>query len=154
VTGCISDKERVYCAVRTEFSGVFAKLLKATISFITSVCPSVRMEQLSSHWTDFHEWYSTILWNLVETIQVSLISDRNNGTAHEGQYKFPIISRSVRLRMRNVADKSVEKINKHCTIDKFIFRKSCYLWHNVEKYCTARQVTDDNMAQVHCMLDN
>jgi len=147
VTGFISDKERVYCAVRTEFSGVFTKLLKATISFITSVCPSVRMEQLGSHWTDFHEiWHSTIFGNLVEKIQVSLISDRNNGSAHEGQYTFPITSRSVLLRMRNVSDKSVEKINKHCTIDKFSFRKLCYLLHNVEKYCTARQVTDDNMA--------
>jgi hypothetical protein len=34
--------------------GTFAKLLKATISFM-SVYPSVRMEQLGSHWTDFDE---------------------------------------------------------------------------------------------------
>jgi len=127
VTGFMSDKELVYCAVRTEFSGVFAKLLKATISFITSVCASVRTEQLGSHWTDFHEiWHSTIFWKPVEEIHVSLISDRNNGTAHEGQYTFPITYRSVFLRMRNVSDKSVDKINKHFMIDKFIFRKSCF----------------------------
>jgi len=36
------------------FLGAFAKLRKATISFGMSV----RMEQLGSHWTDFHEiWY-------------------------------------------------------------------------------------------------
>jgi hypothetical protein len=35
--------------------GVFAKLRKATICLIMSVCPSVCMEQLGSHWTDFHE---------------------------------------------------------------------------------------------------
>ena len=41
--------------------GAFAKLLKATISVIMSVCvrPSVslsaRIEQLASHWMDFHE---------------------------------------------------------------------------------------------------
>jgi len=29
---------------------VFEKLRKATVSFVTSVCMSVRMEQLSSHW--------------------------------------------------------------------------------------------------------
>ena len=29
--------------------------LGATISFVLSVCPSVRMEQLGSHWTDFRE---------------------------------------------------------------------------------------------------
>jgi hypothetical protein len=35
------------------FLGDFAKLRKATISFVMSVCPSVRMEQPGSHWTDF-----------------------------------------------------------------------------------------------------
>jgi len=37
------------------FLGTFAKLQKASISFVMSVCPSVRMEQLGSHWKDFHE---------------------------------------------------------------------------------------------------
>ena len=37
------------------FLGAFAKLEKATISVAMSVCLSVRMGQLSSHWTDFHE---------------------------------------------------------------------------------------------------
>jgi hypothetical protein len=31
------------------------KIAKRTISFVLSVCPSVRMEQLGSHWTDFRE---------------------------------------------------------------------------------------------------
>ena len=35
--------------------GAFAKLRKATISFVMSVRLSVRMEQLDSHLTDFHE---------------------------------------------------------------------------------------------------
>jgi len=37
--------------------GAFAKLRKATISFAVSpsVCPSVRLEQLAFHWTDFHQ---------------------------------------------------------------------------------------------------
>ena len=34
---------------------VFAKLRKASISFVIPVLPSVRMEQLGSHWTDFDE---------------------------------------------------------------------------------------------------
>ena len=54
-----------------QFSWAFKKLRKATISFVMSVglyiclsvCllvtlsvrPSVRTEQLGSHWTDFHE---------------------------------------------------------------------------------------------------
>ena len=37
-----------------EFFGAFAKLRKAATVIVMSVCPSVRMEQLSSHWTNFH----------------------------------------------------------------------------------------------------
>ena len=37
------------------FLGAFAKLRKATISFVMSVHQSVRIEQLGFHWTDFHE---------------------------------------------------------------------------------------------------
>ena len=37
------------------FLVAFAKLRKATISFVMSVCLSVRMEQLGHHWEDFHE---------------------------------------------------------------------------------------------------
>jgi hypothetical protein len=37
------------------FLGAFAKLRKATISFVMSVCLSDRMEELGSHWTDFQE---------------------------------------------------------------------------------------------------
>jgi hypothetical protein len=41
--------------------GAFAKLRKATISFVMSVCLSVRVEQFDSHWTDFSEiWYYKI----------------------------------------------------------------------------------------------
>jgi hypothetical protein len=60
--------------------GAFAKLRKATLSFVMSVRPSFRMGQLSSHWTDFHEiWYSSIIRKSVKKIQVSLEFDINNG---------------------------------------------------------------------------
>ena len=36
------------------FLDAFRKFREATVSF-TSVCPSVRMEQLGSHWMDFDE---------------------------------------------------------------------------------------------------
>ena len=59
-----------------KFLGMFAKLQKATISFITSV----RMEQLGSHWTDFNEiWYLSIFRKSDEKIQVLFKSDKNNG---------------------------------------------------------------------------
>ena len=45
-----------------------------------SARPSVRLEQLGSHWSDFHEiWYVCIFRKLVKKIQVSLESDKNNG---------------------------------------------------------------------------
>jgi hypothetical protein len=50
------------------------------------VCPSVRMEQLGSDWTDFYEIrYLGSFRKYVEKIQVSLRSDKNNGTLHEDQ---------------------------------------------------------------------
>jgi hypothetical protein len=37
------------------FLGAFAKLRKATVSFVLSVCLSVRVAELGSLWTDFDE---------------------------------------------------------------------------------------------------
>jgi len=37
-----------------DFLGAFATLRKGTINFFVSVYPSVRMEQLGSHLTNFH----------------------------------------------------------------------------------------------------
>jgi len=62
------------------FLGAFAKLRKAIISFLMSIRLSVRIEQLGSHWTDFHEfWYVVIFRKYVEKIRVSLKSDKNGG---------------------------------------------------------------------------
>jgi len=48
------------------------------MSSVLSVCPSVRMEQLGSHWTDFHEnLYFNTFRKSVEKIQVSLKPDKN-----------------------------------------------------------------------------
>jgi hypothetical protein len=44
-----------YTTLTEWFLGAFAELQKVTISFVMSVRPSVRMEQLSYHWKDFHE---------------------------------------------------------------------------------------------------
>jgi hypothetical protein len=52
----VPERREVYVDGRLHlFLGTFAKLRKATISFVMSVCLSVRMEQLCSHWMDFHE---------------------------------------------------------------------------------------------------
>jgi len=74
---------------RLHLLGAFGKLRKATIIIVMSVYLSVRpsvslsirMEQLGSHLTSFHEiWYFRIFRKCIETIQVSLKSDRNNRT--------------------------------------------------------------------------
>jgi hypothetical protein len=64
-------------------------------------------------------------------------------TLHKDQCTFTIIPRSVLLRMIIFSDKSCrESRNPHFTFNN-IFRKSCHLWDNIEKYRTAGQATDD-----------
>jgi hypothetical protein len=57
--------------------GAFAKLRKATISFIMSVCPSAR--NYSSPTGRIFMKFDTYFRKYVEKIQVSLKSDKNNG---------------------------------------------------------------------------
>jgi hypothetical protein len=53
-----------------------------------------------------------IILKSVEKIQVSLNLLSISGTLHEDQCKFMIISLSVLLRMRNVADEVVKKCKR------------------------------------------
>jgi hypothetical protein len=101
------------------FLGTFTKLWKATISFVMSVCLSIHMEQLSSHWTDIHEiCYLRIFWKSVKKIPVSLKSDKSN--LCKDQYTFLTIPCSFLLRMRNVSDKSCrENQNTHFVFSNF-----------------------------------
>ena len=46
-------KSNIFNKKTSDFVGTFAKSRKATIIF--AICLSVRMEQLGSQWTDFHE---------------------------------------------------------------------------------------------------
>ena len=57
------------------------KISKATVpSSCLCFDLSVNIEQLCSHWTDFHEtWYLSIIRKSVIEIQVSLKFDKNNG---------------------------------------------------------------------------
>jgi len=56
------------------------RIVKATISFIMSVCPSVHLKRLGSHWTDSREiWYLNTVPKSVEKIKVSLKSGKNIG---------------------------------------------------------------------------
>jgi hypothetical protein len=48
--------------------------------------------------------------------------------------------------------KFVEKIKAHILYSLTFYHKLCRLLDNVEKYCTAGQATDDNMAHAHFMM--
>ena len=50
--------------------------------------------------------------------------------------------------------KVVEKIKTHILCSVTFLRKSYRLWDNVEKYRSAGQITGDNKAHAHYMLDN
>jgi hypothetical protein len=67
---------------------------------------------------------------------------------------FPSYLAQFFLEWEMFQTKVVQIIKKHvlCSIT-FFLRKSCRLWDNVEKYCKARQATDDNMAYARFMLD-
>ena len=50
---CLQDSSLKYYTL--QLLGAFGKLRKATMCSVLSVCPSVRVGQLGSHRTDFHE---------------------------------------------------------------------------------------------------
>jgi len=107
------------------------------------------MEQLGYHRTDFHElWYLKIFRKSVEKIQVTLKSDKN-----EDQFTFLSYIAHFFLEWEIFETKVAEKIKTHVLCSIFLFRKSCLLWNNVEKYCRAGQTTDGNMAHANCILD-
>ena len=80
---------------------------------------------------------------------------RITGTLHEDQYTFSSHLAHYFLEWEMFQIKVVEKIRTHIlySITIFLFRKSCRLWDNVEKYCRTGQATDDNMAHAHSVLD-
>ena len=119
-----------------ELLGAFAKLLKATRSFVTSVLLSVRMKQLCSHWTYFHEiWYFRIFRKSIDKIPGPLTSVKLNDTLSEVQYIFFIVSRSFLIRTINVTDWSfIENQIIYFVLSKFFFEnRAVYniMWENI-----------------------
>ena len=89
----------------------------------------------------------------IEEIQVSYKHDKNNEYFTWIPINIMFLSHSVILTTRNVSDKSRrENQNTHFMFDNFFLEKSYHLWDNVEKYCTAGQATDNNMAHEYCMM--
>jgi hypothetical protein len=86
--------------------------------------------------------------------KIFLRSDKNNGTLHEDQYTFSIISRSFLFKMRNVSDRSYrENQNTHLIFGKGFFLNNSFYEIMREKYCREGQATDDKMEHAHCKHD-
>ena len=135
-------------------------LTLSCLSVCLSVClslslsPSFCMEQLGSHWKDFHESRRlSIFRKSVEKIQFSLKCDRNNGYFRwRSIYIYLYHTLSVLLRMRNVSSKAVDKIKPHFIFYNFTKKNLAVFWDNVGNYCSTGQATDDNMAHARYLL--
>jgi hypothetical protein len=74
--------------------GRYGFMRTATVSFLMAVRPSVRMQQVGSHWTDFYEnFYLRILLTFLENVQIPPKSDKNNGTVNEYLCTFMTVPR-------------------------------------------------------------
>ena len=124
---------------------VISKTVLGEKRLATSSCPSVRMEQLGSHWTNFRgNWHLSIFRKSFEKINVSLKSNKNNGYFTYGpMHIFYKISISF-SKKKNISLKICRENQNTFCFHKYIyiyiyifFRKSCCLWDNVEEYCRA-----------------
>ena len=131
------------------------KWRKATISFVIFFCPSVHMEQLDSHWTNFDEiWY--LVFSKICQKKSSFIKIRQEQRvlymktfSHIWQYFAKFF-----LEWQMFRTKVVEKIKTHISFAITFFRKSCRLWDNNEKCGGARgHKWRRSMAHTRCMLD-
>ena len=104
---------------------------------------------------DCHEiWYLINFRKSFEKIKLSLKSDKNNffntkTTMYFWQYlvqyffEWETFQGNFQRKSKHIFSYSVT-----------LLRKSHRLWDNVEKYWTAEQVSNDNMAHAYCMLCN
>ena len=88
--------------------GAFAKLRKATLSFVISVRPSVCLSVCAQGTTRFpldgFSWNFIFEYFSVDKIQVSFNRTRIKAILHENRYTFVITTRSVLLTIKNVSD--------------------------------------------------
>jgi hypothetical protein len=109
------------------FLRTFAKLWKATISFVMSVCPSSLNNSAPIRRIFMKFDISTFFKNLSRKFKFDLSLTRIKGTSHEDLSTFMIVYRWILLIMRNVSDKVVEKIKTHILCSITFFQTSCLL---------------------------
>jgi len=108
------------------------------------------MEQLGSHWKDFHKiLYLGIFRKSVVKIQVLFKSDKNNEYFTWGPIYIWSYLIHFFLECKMFQTNVVEKIGTHFKFNNcFFFRKSCRLWDNVEKHCTVVHVDDNTIRRM------
>jgi hypothetical protein len=115
--------------------GAFAKLQKATISFVVSVCPSAWNNSASITRILIKFDVSVYLEKSVTKIQVSLKSYKNIGYfTWRSMYIYDNISLTspVPLTMRNISEEIVQKIKTHILCSTKFFRASFRIWDDLE----------------------
>jgi len=135
-------------------------LISACLSGFRSVC----LFRCLPAWNNSSptEWIFTtfhlrIFTKSVEKIQASLATDKNSLALHEDLRTLIKIPRGILLWMRTISEKFVRNIKTHFMFHD-IFRQSCRLWDDVDKYGRAGQATGDNIIRRRkestCMQNN
>jgi len=95
---------------RTQHNWRVGKIAESDCS-LRHVCPSVRMEQLGSHWMDFREvWYLSIFRKICRENSSSIKNlTRITGTLHEDQCTFLIYLAQLFLECEMFQTQDVEK---------------------------------------------
>ena len=103
--------------------GAFAKLWKATISFVASVHLSARNNSALTGriFMKFDIW--VFFRKSLDEIQVSLKSDKLNGTLHEVLYTLLVVPRFILHKTRNVSNKRFTGIQNTHFMFNNIFTK-------------------------------
>jgi hypothetical protein len=112
-----------------------------SISIDTSVCAhgTTRLP-LDGFWLNL---IFKLLSRCVEKIQVLLHLTRISATWHETFSHLWQYLDELFLEWKMFSIKVIEKIKTHILCFITFFRKSCRLWDNVEKYCAAREATNN-----------
>jgi hypothetical protein len=126
---CVTE---IFCVwVNTDKNYFLHQTAKTTISFVMSVCPSVRMDGIS--WNLSLEYFSNMSGKF--KFRVNLI--RIMALWYEDWRIFFINSRSNFLKIKMFSRNIVENIKNHIWWQKkSFFGKSWRLRDNVEKYCS------------------
>ena len=144
------------CALKV-FLGASANCIKRLLA---SACLSVRLSFPRGTsllpLTDCHTiWYWKIFRKYDMKIQLSLKSHKINGycTWRPINVYDQISFIFIYLELEIFWIKFLEKIKTHILCTVTVFRKSCRLWDNVDKYWEAGLATDNNMEHGYYMLD-